>query len=298
MYLGVLVVIYVTLIGCASYKGSTNSSVPVSEQALLKIEGGLHAVKFDGKSVLWVYPSGVIGIGRNLDVMIPAGEHTFTFDYLTIITSTGGSIRTRTTTIAQGLTATGTFEAGNTYAAVLKYNANKVYVQILLIKKEEPKNKLNLYESQYVNGAAFSSTSGGYYTGFTVGMVSEDEKRRTAWNVETGFTVGAGLTPLEFLGFDFQLGANYEYYFNRKGNIGIDIGGGMVYPFMLAVNGKAPLHPYVRIGMPFIINGMKLNLYGSYFFRDLYPDEKVKQLNEGEWVYTLNRFGFGATLSF
>ena len=273
------------LISCATYNGSLNPSVPVSEQAMLQIGGGLILMEINGDPVPHFYR---VGDGSR-KIMFPAGEHTFKFNY------------DRSGSSARGLISTGTFIAGNTYEAKIEFiSGGRVRVPIVLIKEDAPKSSFTVTENQYVNGFAFSSTAAGFFSAYTLGMVTENEKRMTAWNIELGLhTLGVDLVDSEgYVSIDSHIGANYEHYFNRTGNVGISIGGGAVFPFF--GYHEIPVHPYLRIGIPLRIrNGSKINIFCSYFFRDIFPEEKARTEDRyGNEYWAINRFGFGVTFAF
>jgi hypothetical protein len=91
------------LTGCATTT-VYDQSIPKEKSAELKITSGLFVMHIDGNSFIK---------GRGT-VVIPEGDHTFTFDYKS--ESQSGS--TITTSRANGIAAEYTFKAGHTYTAV------------------------------------------------------------------------------------------------------------------------------------------------------------------------------------
>ena len=309
MYFATLVIIvFMTITGCTSYKGAIDHSVPVSEMAMLKIDANLNVIEFNGESVNWrkTFYGARLGNGW-LNIAIPAGEHTFTFNYHDV-RGTGRTAQYEiiTITTAEGLTLSGTFEAGNTYKINTQYiSDNRIQVQSTLEEEGEAIARLSSPEQQWVNGLFLPPMGVGYYSAWTFGRVNETEVRRTAWNIEFGTGIAV---PLEFMersepiSLHFNVGANYEYYFGRNGKSGIIIGGGVM-------TGDT-VYPYIRIGMPFITRGgAKWGLYGSYFFRDILPENYAKAIESRgssngtphpveDYGWKMPRFGSGIYFAF
>jgi len=271
------------LTGClSSYRGSAEYGIPLSEQATLIIPFYLRATEFNNEYVYWVNGNGKIG--GDLYVNIPEGTHTFIFNYLRVDEYSSGGYTYTTTSSASDIAAEGEFEAGNTYRAYIEHvSGNRVRVVIECVKEGKAKNYFAGPETQMsIDIGGISTSTLGFHLGMKTGMVF-DNITRTAFNIETG--VGFGFFPM---GGDISFGANYEVYFNRKGIGGVSMGGGLVWPI-------GPLYPYAKIGIPFVLGGMKLSLYGTYYFTDCILAELDDPLfkNDG-----LKRFGFGINASF
>jgi len=326
------VILFMMFTGCMTYKGSVDKTVPISKTTMFKLPERLQVVEFNGKPVNWQN-----SMGGDFVMAIPAGRNTLTFNY-TVITgtttsstvvprysATGGlagfstiPIAVPTTQIVRGIKVQETFKAGSTYMAWVEHLPdNKVKVNITLVEDDSkdfllapafvvPKEQhITAKEGKYIMGLGASSTAYGMYYGYTYGRVYETDTRRTAWNIEFGSNFG--LYPHTIVGMDLCLGANYEYYFDRSGKGGISIGGGLISPFLMYFMETAPImHPYIRVGMPYVFdNGMKVGFHVSYFFRDLFPDSKVKKIYSDESYYnekspdwTMSRFGFGVFIAF
>jgi len=273
--------------GClSSYQGSANYNIPLSEQATLIIPFDLCVTQFNNERVYWKNGDGKIG--GDLYVNIPEGTHKFIFNHLSVTEYSSGGYTYRTTSSASNIAAEGKFEAGNTYRAYLQHlSGNMVKVEINCIKERKAKNSFAGPESQWCMDIGTTSISPiGLHYGMKVGMVF-DNITRMAWNIDTGVGVGFLPSSMDF-SVDFSAVANYEIYFNRKGIGGVSIGGGLVWPI-------GPLYPFARIGIPFVLGGGKLGLYGIYYFTDCIIAKIDKPLFED---LKLRQFGFGASFSF
>jgi len=258
------IIMLCVLNSCASYRGSVDYSVPLSEQAVLQLPGSLSVIGFNGEAVDWGLVGGAI-FGGNLTLMIPEGQHTLIFDYYEMdgflsayAASQSGRTGYYTEKSASKLETTGTFVAGNTYKAEIKHSGNLVMVQITEVKKGKPKNSYIGPEHQQVLMLGMTATSviGFGYAGRN-GIVMENITRM-AWNVEYGGEVG--FAPI---GADLFAGTNLEIYFSKKGKYGLGLGGGVVWNI-------SDLYPYARIGVPFVLaNGGKIYIYGTYYFTDM-----------------------------
>jgi len=259
--------------GCASYPGPLDPDVPLSESVIFQIDQSLTVTDSNGKPVKWASFWGAMGGGSNHSMLIPAGDYTLTFDYVQARQTGGGyGYRVITTTTAHGIKVSQKFIAGNTYRAVPDFLPdNKIGVRIVLMKEGEDNFKFSAPEVQFVAGlGSTSQTTFGVYVGGTFGRVYENEARRSAWNAEIGYSMGYSSKGSIGMGLDLLLGANYEFYLNRKGMGGLSVGGGMMVPFVNLIDGEGPaLHPYIRVGVPFVVwNGCKAGMNLSLFLAD------------------------------
>jgi hypothetical protein len=261
---------------------SIDNSIPLSEYATLRLQGGLILAKFNDEPVLCINVASIT-IGGRTYISIPAGEHTLTFAFLAM-----GSTAMMETS---AMIVKREFEPGNIYRARLEHlPGNRARVQIILEKEKKPNNTLSAPELQYVLGFGNTSRAEGIHFGLTYGRAYENEKTRYSWNAEIGTNVG-----IAWGGIDLYIGGNFEQYFNRKGSIGASIGGGLMYP------DEGLLHPYLKLGMQSISRyGFKWGFNGSYFFRDFLPTDIFKvpanRFNDEYWK--IKNFGFGVFISF
>lgn len=257
------------LADCAtSYRGQYDTSVPLSEQATLKIPGALKATTFDGDSLGFLGWGRMAGerFGGTLYANFPAGEHTFTFNYKRVSTSTSGNYQTTTTSSASGMSATVVLEPGHTYRAeVRRYEGNKVGVEIIEEKAEEPKDTFSMTEIQgmYKLGGRLSlnqehaTTPIDFGAALQIGRVY-DGKTKQGWHIDLGVDLGYLFGAM----VSVSTGAAYEYYI-PKTNIGFSAGFAMNYVTDLS---SIVLYPNIRLEFIPWRRSAKFGIYGDYNF--------------------------------
>jgi hypothetical protein len=298
---GPLTVLAVGLVlaGCASsYRGQYDTSVPLSEQATLKIPGELKVAAFDDNSLGfwgWGRAAGE-RFGGTLYANFPAGEHTFTFDHMKIMTSTSGNYRTTTTSSASGMTATVVLEPGHTYYAMPRhYGGNRIGVDIIEEKAEEPQDTFSAPEIQamYKLGGKLSVNDEYYSIPIDFGAALRlgkvfDGKTKQGWHID----LGIDLTSLLMPAVSVSTGAAYEYYI-PKTDIGFSIGGAMNY---VTDFNSVVFYPNIRLEFIPWRRSAKFGLYGDYNFSN---SIKIVPWEEEENTYLkTDSIGFGIFYSF
>jgi hypothetical protein len=287
------------LAGCAtSYRGQYDTSVPLSEQATLKIPGVLTAATFDGNSL------GSFGWGRmagerfggTLYANFPAGEHTFTFDYMRVNTSTSGNYQTTTTSSASGMSATVVLEPGHTYRAeVRRYEGNRVVVEIIEEKAGDPKDTFSAPEIQgmYKLGGRLSVNQEYYSIPIDFGAALQigrvyDGKTKQGWHIDLGIDLANLFGPM----VGVSTGAAYEYYI-PKTNIGFSAGFAMNY---VTDFHSIVLYPNMRLEFIPWRRSAKFGIYGDYNFSN---SIKIVPWEEEENTYLkTDSIGLGIIYSF
>ncbi|MDR1230402.1 MAG: hypothetical protein LBK61_03250 [Spirochaetaceae bacterium] len=284
------------LAGCMSYRGQYDASVPLSEQATLKISGVLTATAIDGKPLGWGKVTGA-RFGGFLYTNFPAGEHTFTFDYLSISESSYGGYTTTSTSSARGMTASVDMKPGYTYRAEYRrYEGNNIGVEIVEEKAGEPKDTFSAPELQLMlmKAGAKLSLNDEYDgvpfeigQGLRVGQVF-DGKTKQGWHIDLGYNMSVDFsalssstdsdtdssktTSITLGGF---AGAAYEYYI-PKTNIGFSIGGALNYATDFE---SSILYPNLRFEFIPLRPSSKFGIYADYNFSN---SIQIMQPEEGK----------------
>jgi len=104
VFLAVIVFSFTVFAGLPKPQTQTlDNTIPLEDQAQIIIHDDLYRDSIDGKPWPWM--------GRSRTLNVPAGTHTFVFNYI----ATGGSSGNITTYSARGLSHTDTFESGKLY---------------------------------------------------------------------------------------------------------------------------------------------------------------------------------------
>jgi len=274
---GLAIAYAMTLISCVSYGGQIDNSVPLSEQATIKLHPYLNLAAFDGKDTEGFVIFTIKSAGT-MYVNVPAGEHTITFNYL----SQSSSGNYTTTSYANGIKVEAELEAGYTYyAQVLYLPENRIGVSIVEEKTGEPKDTWTGLETrtpvvilglglqtipyEYDDGKKEYFGGGDAAYGYQIGQVF-DGKTRSAWHID----IGGGFL-LSNIGF--YTGAAYEYYI-PKTNIGFSAGGGIKGLYAGLYGGDAfTLFPYIEFRfIPFLFQKkLQLGVYANYNLSNSVP---------------------------
>jgi hypothetical protein len=227
------------MVGCMSYKGQYDASIPVQEQSILKIQSELTVVNFDGTPQPWSQSADV--------VLIPSGTHTMVANYYNRVTT--GSSRSGDyvttyyqTTTAEGLELTYEFQAGHSYTISASENRdNTVSARITENSEGSPGDTSTaLMGPKYTEAGLFITPDfkfGSYLNWLGVGVMVEEGvfvegKFPMAVYVDLGF--GYSLFPSYF---DIPIGVFGEIYPLNKGNMGFGLGAGFNVGY---------LGPYIR----------------------------------------------------
>jgi len=285
------------LTGCVSYIGQYDNSIPMYEQATIKIPSELSIIRVNG------VPYGMMGLSTVL-VNFPSGEYTFTFAYA----SQYSTSTTTTTTTASGMVTTATLKPGYLYRAEPRfYTGNRIGVEIIEEKSGQPQNTFTALEFQIAlrTGGTIQDAVKEYPESYDIGT---EDVGGLYWDlggeirigqVFDGNTIhgwhaylGIDFIPLFFGGIVFYSGLAYEYYIPNS-KIGFGIGGAMNY--RLEFGGDVILYPSVRFEFIPWRPSFKFGIYGEYRFQN-YPivGDKIKD----GWIVYGNTFAFGIFLAY
>ena len=244
--------------GCITYVGQYDPSVPLIEQATLRIHSSL---------TLEAVNNAAYSVSNMSEVLInfPAGEYTFIFDYSE---KSGDSTYT-----ASNLTASVTFKPGYEYAAIPRFHhlGSSVSVDIVESKSRQPRDTFSAFESRFGLrlGAAFINLVEDEQTSVSFDMSGElqfgqvfDGKTIQGWHIYLGME----LMPLFDNALTFYSGGAYEYYFPNSG-MGFGIGGALHYRsdkiFGLNEDDNFMIYPSARLEL--LLRGQSIiGLYGEY----------------------------------
>jgi hypothetical protein len=243
------------LIGCTTYKGQYDYSVPLNEQSILKIPSELTAVSFDGAPKPW--PSG----STEVVVLIPSGEHALVFNYYqkvqtgTTIHGEGTAYATKTThyvtTTANGLAASSEFLPMHSYTVVIDNDRNMYVAKIIEDTEGSPNDtSAALRGPKYTEAGSLITPdehSGGYVNWLGIGYLLETGffvDGKFPWAAYLDIGLGANLIAPSY--YEIPIGVYGEIYPLNKGNMG----------FGLSAGYNIGVGPYIRAAyIPFRKNG-------------------------------------------
>jgi hypothetical protein len=212
------------LIGCTTYKGQYDTSVPLDEQSILKVSGNLFVISFDDDS-LTAWSSGNV-------VNIPSGTHTLVFTYSNKVkTGEDANYTYYETTTLSDIQLTMEFLAGHSYTTSAREGGGKIYVTITEDKEgSSDDTSTKLRGPKYTKGGSFISPDfrfGGYLNLLGVGGLSETGvfvDGDLPWAAYLDYSFGYNL--FRYMGVELWLGAFGEIYPLKNGEMGFGLGTG------------------------------------------------------------------------
>jgi hypothetical protein len=242
--LALTLVLGLAVVGCATYRGQYDPTIPMSSQSTLTILGGysIWIQRFDGRMV-----EGFMNFfDTDMTINIPAGEHTITL--VETYEDRYGNYQHRQFDV------TIYFEAGCQYETTSNGGIRK-------ISDGQPQDVYVRFEPH--GGVHFGTGLNGWIgLDYKLGFIFDAETI-----METHLDIGGNYYDSEenHIPLSVNMALMYEYYFPGT-SFGLGVGGGIITPDFF--RGYVPYAKAYVIPLRNILGIGKANVYFDYYFLD------------------------------